>query len=180
MNKRITSLLLITAILISGCNTNVTNSDQIESHSSDMTFITAVSEPETTTTETEKQLFEYNPHPYVSFLSGEIPQDYWDSFNNLSDALRKGDDGGPVLLYDAQIQADGAHVELRPGEALIQLQRLHQQQGVLASGDADTHLVAVFEQMIPLVRPPDAAQYPFHRNRLSFWIHKVYTFQVRL
>lgn len=91
MNKRITSLLLITAILISGCNTNVTNSDQIESHSSDMTFITAVSEPETTTTETEKQLFEYNPHPYVSFLSGEIPQDYWDSFNNLSDALRKGE-----------------------------------------------------------------------------------------
>ena len=91
MNKRITSLLLITAILISGCNTNVTNSDQIESHSSDMTFITAVSEPETTTTETEKQLFEYNPHPYVSFLSGEIPQDYWDSFNNLSDSLRKGE-----------------------------------------------------------------------------------------
>ena len=79
-----------------------------------------------------------------------------------ADALREGDDGRPVLLHDAQVQADGAHLELRPGEALVQLQSLHQQQGVLPPRDTDAHLVAIFQQMISLVRPPNAAQYPFH------------------
>ena len=89
MKKKITGLLLIAAILISGCNTKP--SETVQSLSSEQAMVTSSSETEITATETEKQLFEYNPHPYVSFLSSDIPQDYWESFNNLSDALRRGE-----------------------------------------------------------------------------------------
>ena len=89
MKKKITGLLLIAAILISGCNTKP--SETVQSLSSEQAMITSSSETEITATETEKQIFEYNPHPYVSFLSSDIPQDYWESFNNLSDALRRGE-----------------------------------------------------------------------------------------
>ena len=34
--------------------------------------------------------FEFNPHVYSPMLAQEIPQDYWDSFYNLCDALRAG------------------------------------------------------------------------------------------
>ena len=89
MNKRIISILLTTAVLISGCNAKA--SGNVPSSPSEPTVVTTSVEPEITTTGTEKQLFEYNPHPHVSFLSGDIPEDYWESFNNLSDALRKGE-----------------------------------------------------------------------------------------
>lgn len=36
--------------------------------------------------------YEFNPHLYVPLLAQDIPQDYWDSFHNLCDALRAGED----------------------------------------------------------------------------------------
>ena len=89
MNKKITCLLLITAIIISGCNnkTPSTGSDPVV-----ITEETSASEPATEKTEeTEQQKFEYNPHLYIPSLASDIPLDYWDSFYNLCDALRAGE-----------------------------------------------------------------------------------------
>ena len=35
--------------------------------------------------------YEFNPHVYSPTIAQEIPQDYWDSFYNLCDALRNGE-----------------------------------------------------------------------------------------
>lgn len=35
--------------------------------------------------------FEFNPHLYVSVIAPDVPQDYWDSFYSLCDALRAGE-----------------------------------------------------------------------------------------
>jgi len=35
--------------------------------------------------------YTFNPHLYIPTLAQEIPQEYWDSFYNLCDALRKGE-----------------------------------------------------------------------------------------
>lgn len=34
--------------------------------------------------------YEFDPHLYVPLLASDIPQDYWDAFHNLCDALRAG------------------------------------------------------------------------------------------
>ncbi|PWJ71081.1 transglutaminase superfamily protein [Ruminococcaceae bacterium R-25] len=89
MHKRIISSLLITTVLISGCNI------KLEELDSNLTAGTSTaitdSTPVATTSETEQQKFEFNPHLYVPSLSSDIPKDYWDSFYNLCDALRAGE-----------------------------------------------------------------------------------------
>ncbi|MBO4367825.1 MAG: transglutaminase domain-containing protein, partial [Clostridia bacterium] len=39
----------------------------------------------------EGEGYVFNPHLYVPILDGDIPQEYWDSFYNLCDALRAGE-----------------------------------------------------------------------------------------
>ena len=81
-----------------------------------------------------------------------------------ADALCKRLNAGDVLLLETQIQHDGDDLKLGMGKLLIELHRLHQQQGILAAGDADANLVSVFNHMIPLIRAANAAQYTFHEG----------------
>ena len=41
--------------------------------------------------EAEREGYVFNPHLYVPILDGDVPQEYWDSFYNLCDALRAGE-----------------------------------------------------------------------------------------
>ena len=92
-NKRILCLVLAVSFLISGCNkgkTEATDKTDIsgvagQTAASD---ITTSSQTETTASEP----FEFNPHVYSGKIAERIPQDYWDAFYNLCDALRKGED----------------------------------------------------------------------------------------
>ena len=85
--------MLAVSFLISGCNkgkTKATDKTDIsgvagQTAASD---ITTSSQTETTASEP----FEFNPHVYSGKIAERIPQDYWDAFYNLCDALRKGED----------------------------------------------------------------------------------------
>lgn len=87
-SKKITGLLLAFTLLLSGCGlpakrpvNSVINIDSAK----------AVQTQETTTETTHKP-FEFNPHVYSKKTAERITeQDYWDSFYNLCDALRKGE-----------------------------------------------------------------------------------------
>ena len=90
--KRIIGMLLAVSILFTGCSAVNDNEE------TDINGITALGSAEETvnlteeTTETaEMRMFEFNPHVYSKVLAEEIPQDYWDSFYNLCDALRAGE-----------------------------------------------------------------------------------------
>ena len=89
-NKKIIGILLAFAIVLSGCNTKETTIETTEENDG----IKAVETTETSATaaETSAELvpFEFNPHVYSPTLAQEIPQDYWDSFYNMCDALRVG------------------------------------------------------------------------------------------
>ena len=92
-NKRVLCIVLAVSFLISGCNkgkTEATDKTDIsgvagQTAASD---ITTSSQTETTASEP----FEFNPHVYSGKIAERIPQDYWDAFYNLCDALRKGED----------------------------------------------------------------------------------------
>ena len=92
MHKKQIAAILIAALLMSGCNSSDPIedtgiiSDQSYELQTDETAVTDVSQ------ETQVQLYEYDPHPASTLLLGDIPQDYWDSIGNLSDAVRAGDD----------------------------------------------------------------------------------------
>ena len=95
-SKRTASIILIAAVLLSGCNTTtdittVTTEAPTTTTTSATSETTTVPTTTTTTTEPEPVRFEFNPHVYVPTLLPDIPQDYWNSFHNLCDALRKGE-----------------------------------------------------------------------------------------
>lgn len=46
---------------------------------------------EATPTPKPESHYEFDPHPYSPKLAEWIPQEYWDAFNNLSDAVRAGE-----------------------------------------------------------------------------------------
>lgn len=91
--KSVLCLVLAVSFLISGCNkgkTEATDKTDIsgvagQTAASD---ITTSSQTETTASEP----FEFNPHVYSGKIAERIPQDYWDAFYNLCDALIKGED----------------------------------------------------------------------------------------
>ena len=91
--KSVLCLVLAVSFLIPGCNkgkTEATDKTDIsgvagQTAASD---ITTSSQTETTASEP----FEFNPHVYSGKIAERIPQDYWDAFYNLCDALRKGED----------------------------------------------------------------------------------------
>ena len=101
-SKRIIGIVLIAAILGSGCNVKDTVSDTDVSESLEIVDITTVSETESELPETEALVpFEFNAHVYSAKLSERIPQDYWDSFYNLCDALRAGENTFECSSQDA-------------------------------------------------------------------------------
>lgn len=99
--KKITCIILTAAFLLAGCNRKTDISiSSTESTSGSTTAATTAASREstetttvpaaTTTTEAEQKKFEFNPHLMTPTLLPDIPQDYWDSFHNLCDALREG------------------------------------------------------------------------------------------
>ena len=90
-NKRALCLVLAFAFFLSGCSLvkpatteqSVLSSADVEQAASDTT-----ADQQTETTASEP--FEFNPHVYSGKIAERIPQDYWDAFYNVCDALRKG------------------------------------------------------------------------------------------
>ena len=70
--KRVVALLMIGMLLITGLAF-------AEDH------LAAVQAP------LESAAYEFNPHLYLPLLDRDVPQDWWDSFHNLCDALRAGE-----------------------------------------------------------------------------------------
>ena len=91
-NKRILSLVLAAAILLTGCNSG----KAVTTEKSDITEVTETTETSaiSESAQTENKVtepFEFNPHVYSGKVAERIPQDYWDALYNLCDALRKGE-----------------------------------------------------------------------------------------
>ena len=101
-NKRISSLVLVFAILISGCDAAKAGNN-VQITSSVVATETAASESTapSVTESTAQEPFEFNPHLYSGKIAERVPQDYWDSFYNLCDALRKGEDSFECSSQDA-------------------------------------------------------------------------------
>lgn len=90
-SKRIIGIILIAALALTGCNAGQMTVDTSVSESLEIVD-TAASETETTLPETEALVpFEFNAHVYSQTMSERFPQEYWDSFYNLCDALRVGE-----------------------------------------------------------------------------------------
>ena len=93
--KRIIGTLLAASVLLAGCSVRADNDETeingLTALGSAEESVTAVTETEETTETAEMRFFEFNPHVYSKVLAEEIPQDYWDSFYNLCDALREGE-----------------------------------------------------------------------------------------
>ena len=84
--EKVLSLVLAFAFLVSGCNRGKaeTTEQTVLSGVAGQTAtsdVTETSVTETTATET----FEFNPHVYSGKIAERVPQDYWDSFYNLSE-----------------------------------------------------------------------------------------------
>lgn len=69
MKKKILCLLLTAVLLLAGVPAQAAESQE-----------TAVAG------------YTFNPHLYLPLLSQDVPREYWDSFHNLCDALRRGED----------------------------------------------------------------------------------------
>lgn len=91
---KLISALMVAAVVISGCSTNKDTDISVDDLQPETTDITTESETtyiRITSSETQPATYEFNPHVYSSTLAVEIPQDYWDSFYNMCDALRAGE-----------------------------------------------------------------------------------------
>ena len=98
-SKKIASAIVITTLLLSGCASQKTDTGSTAmqgitgSSSSQPTVISEVSDITADTAPAQVEAgYRYNPHPYSSIVALAVPQDYWDSLYNLSDALRVGAD----------------------------------------------------------------------------------------
>lgn len=89
--EKVLSLVLAFAFLVSGCNSSKETSESTTAGSVEETYDTIIftdapDEP------VDKIPFEFNPHVYSGKIAERIPQDYWNSFYNLCDSLRNGED----------------------------------------------------------------------------------------
>ena len=100
MNKKLIALLITIGIIVSGCGSSPAKSDSIAVPEATPTVApptetpapTATPVPTNTPTPTpEPPKYKFDPHPYVPMLANDIPQDHWDSFYNLCDAIRVGE-----------------------------------------------------------------------------------------
>ena len=91
--EKVLSLVLAFAFLVSGCNKGKaeTTEQTVLSGVAGQTATSDVTETSVTET-TASEPFEFNPHVFSGKIAERVPQDYWDSFYNLCDALRKGED----------------------------------------------------------------------------------------
>ena len=92
-SKKIIGILLVAAVLLSGCNNGgpvQTSAGSTETSQTAEKIVFTESEPETSATES-KEKFEFNPHVYSAQLAKSVPQEYWDALYNLCDAIRAGE-----------------------------------------------------------------------------------------
>ncbi|MBQ6304416.1 MAG: transglutaminase domain-containing protein [Clostridiales bacterium] len=96
--KKTVCIVLISAVMMSfgGCSKTEVSESSItaETSASDTTELSKIIIDETMSVgqpETEVPRYEFNPHIYVEKFAPEIPQDYWDSFYSLCDAVRAGE-----------------------------------------------------------------------------------------
>ena len=101
-NKRVLCLVLAAAFLLTGCNVGKaeTTEQTVLSGVAGQTATSDVTETSVTET-TASEPFEFNPHVYSGKIAERVPQDYWDSFYNLCDALRKGEDTFQCSIQEA-------------------------------------------------------------------------------
>lgn len=95
--KKITGSILAASLLLSGCSSQGGSSNKTASIGGDIAVVTNASSetvptPAAPTAEKPKELFEFNPHLHLTFLEPDVPQSYFEALDNLSDALRNGDD----------------------------------------------------------------------------------------
>ena len=87
---RVIGILLSAAMLVScAANPETVSEDTTEKRPVIIETTTEVAETETTPAELVP--FEFNAHVYSATISQRIPQEYWESFYNLCDALRAGE-----------------------------------------------------------------------------------------
>jgi len=109
------SLFLAGAVVLSACGCSqdkaAVTSQEINSEISTVTEqeVSVITLPETT----QVEWYEFEPHVYISKLLPDVPQDYWDSFHNLCDALRKGEDTGVGYHCDPtwSLKTDAAELQ---------------------------------------------------------------------
>lgn len=97
MNRKKMMCILLAAGLLTGCRAKPEQSapETTELSAAETTAENATepeTQTETTATAAAPEPYTFNPHLYSPKLSAEIPQDHWDSFYHLCDALRKGED----------------------------------------------------------------------------------------
>lgn len=101
IKRRIICAVLVLAVaapgLVSGCSRNGKSSDTLadpgevtESQTLESTEITDVTE--TTAEEKEAEPFTFDPHVKCELLSEIVTDEMWDSFYNMVDAIRAGED----------------------------------------------------------------------------------------
>ena len=106
MSKKNLCLMLAAAFLLTGCSevssapapaesavtaqTTAADSQSAEAAPAD-TAAENVTETTETSAENEAAGYEFNAHLYLPILADDVPQEYWDSFHNLCDALRAGE-----------------------------------------------------------------------------------------
>ena len=95
--RTITGVLLAASVLLTGCRAKPEPDSQTTANTAAETTAETTASAEQTTTQTETtaapepERFTFDPHVYPATLGVQIPQDHWDSFYNLCDALRKGE-----------------------------------------------------------------------------------------
>lgn len=93
--KKIIGILLVFALVLSGCNTKEQTVDTTDESASSVTADTTATSETTTAapSETEaKSTYKFNPHLYSKTVGDAIPDDYYQALYNLIDALREGKD----------------------------------------------------------------------------------------
>ncbi|MCR4669798.1 MAG: transglutaminase-like domain-containing protein [Saccharofermentans sp.] len=95
--KRLSASIVIFALLLSGCSgkgpESISDTSAEVTTETSETFETSTV-TETTTSETTKKIepMKFNPHVHTDLMSEVVTDDMWESFYNLIDALRKGED----------------------------------------------------------------------------------------
>ncbi len=107
MKKKTVCMILTAAFLLSGCSEQASVQENPDGSAAEQTTAEAANPAETDAADTALpaetepsgttaaddpvQQYAFNPHLYVPLLADDVPQDYWDSFYHLCDALRAGE-----------------------------------------------------------------------------------------
>ena len=86
--RRILSVLLISAFILTGCSTAPTETSAEVTGSTGVTEVTAPSATEAT----KPSKYEFNPHVHTDLLSEICTEEHWQALYNMCDAIRAGEE----------------------------------------------------------------------------------------